>query len=124
MEFETIYGQVVSKANHYLAVPAKNGDKRIIKDSVIREYEKEFARQCKIYKGRMINQPFRFTARVYYKHWNHDVDNSIKTVMDCLQQCGAITNDNLMQQLTVSKHISVTPRIEFCIEILQKSLFD
>lgn len=31
MEIETIYGQVIAKANNYQAVPGKDGQKRIIK---------------------------------------------------------------------------------------------
>lgn len=38
MDVETINGQIVAKANHYLSVPAKHGEKRIIKDDVIRTY--------------------------------------------------------------------------------------
>ena len=39
MEIETIYGQVIAKANNYQAVPGKDGQKRIIKNDRIREYE-------------------------------------------------------------------------------------
>ena len=39
MEIETIYGQVIAKANHYQAVPGKFGTKRIIKDEKIRTYK-------------------------------------------------------------------------------------
>lgn len=38
MIIETIYGQIVAKANHYMSVPGKGGAKRIIKDEVIRAY--------------------------------------------------------------------------------------
>lgn len=121
---ETIYGQVVAKANHYQAVPGKNGERRIIKDAKIRDYENNFGLQCRIYRGKMINQPFRFYIDVYNIHNNFDLDNSIKTVLDCLQYCKAITNDNLMVELQAAKHTSRKPRIEFAIEVLRKSLFD
>lgn len=123
MTIETIYGQVVAKANHYMAVPAKDGMKRIIKDDVIREYENSFRRQCKVYKGRMINQPFRFICDVYNRHNNYDLDNSLKTILDCLQDCEAITNDNLMKEIRATKQVSQNPRVEFRIEVLQKDLF-
>ena len=32
MEVEVIHGQIIAKANHYQAVPGKNGEKRIIKE--------------------------------------------------------------------------------------------
>ena len=47
MIIETIYGQIVAKANHYMSVPGKGGAKRIIKDEVIRAYERNFIKQCK-----------------------------------------------------------------------------
>ena len=34
MEIETIYGQVIAKANNYQAVPGKDGQKRIISGSM------------------------------------------------------------------------------------------
>ena len=40
METEIIHGQIVAKANHYQAVPGKAGERRIIKDEVIRAYER------------------------------------------------------------------------------------
>jgi len=49
MIIETIYGQIVAKANHYMSVPGKGGAKRIIKDEVIRAYERNFIKQCKTY---------------------------------------------------------------------------
>ncbi|EJX05693.1 crossover junction endodeoxyribonuclease RusA family protein, partial [gut metagenome] len=52
MEVETIYGQIIAKANHYQAVPGKGDTRRIIKDAKIREYENLFMKQCHIYKNR------------------------------------------------------------------------
>ena len=121
---ETIYGQVVAKANHYKAVPGKNGERRIIKDQTVRNYETSFCLQCRTYKGKQVNRPFRFVVDVYNIHSNFDLDNSIKTILDCLQYCDAITNDNLLVELQARKHVSKTPRVEFGIEVLQKDLFD
>ncbi len=61
---ETIYGQIVAKANHYQAVPGKNGTKRIIKDEVIRAYERSFIAQCKTYRDRRISSRFRLFVKV------------------------------------------------------------
>ena len=58
METETIYGQIIAKANHYQAVPGKFGTKRIIKDEKIRAYEKSFMQQCKIYRNKGISSRF------------------------------------------------------------------
>lgn len=125
MTIETIFGQVIAKANHYQAVPSKNGDKRIIKDDVIREYEQSFIKQCTKYKGMRINEPCRFVCTVYNVSDRYDLDNSIKTILDCLQYVGAITNDKLVVEIQAQKRVCKNlPRIEFGIERLQQNLFD
>lgn len=125
MTYETILGEVIAKANHYMAVPDKaTGGRRMIKDQILRAYEKEFDKQCKLYRGKQINQPFRFLVNVYYSHNNHDIDNSLKTILDCLQYAGAITNDNLCMEIQAKKYISQYPRIEYAIEPIQPTLFD
>ena len=88
MEIETIYGQVIAKANHYQAVPGKFGTKRIIKDEKIRTYERSFAQQCKIYRNRGISSRFRLFVRVFHSSVRFDLDNSLKTLLDCLQMVG------------------------------------
>lgn len=124
-DIETIHGQVVAKANHYMAVPNKDGTRRIVKDSAIRAYETSFALQCKKYRGAMINEPFVFTVKVFFTDNNHDLDNAIKTILDCLQYCKAITNDNLLMKLNAEKGISKTnPRIEYSIVKVNRNLFD
>lgn len=122
---ETIFGQVVAKANHYMAVPGKDGTRRIIKDSAVRNYEASFSLQCKKYRNAMINEPFVFNVKVFFTDNNHDLDNAIKTILDCLQYCGAITNDNLLTKLNAEKGISRNrPRIEYSIERVNRNLFD
>lgn len=58
MDKETIFGQIVSKANNYMAVPGSNGTRRIIVSESVRNYEKSFRLQCRIYRDRGINRPF------------------------------------------------------------------
>lgn len=117
MEKEIIYGQIVAKANHYLAVPGKDEQRRIIKDEVIREYERTFVEQCRIYKDRRISGRFTLIVDVFYKSARYDLDNSIKTLLDCLQMVNAITNDNLCFNLIANKYIDIhRPRVEFCIK--------
>lgn len=125
MEYETILGQVVAKANHYQAVPSKDGTRRIIKDSKIRNYEKSFCLQCRKYRHKRINYPMRIFIKVWFIHNNFDLDNSIKTILDCLQYCDAITNDNLVVEIVAQKFISSkNPRVEFAIEEIQPKLFE
>lgn len=126
-EVEVILGQIVAKANNYQAVPDGAGHSRIIKNSKVRAYEKSFLRQCRVYAGRMINRPFSIAVTVYYIHRNFDLDNSLKTLLDCLQYAGVITNDNLCRHIEADKRIdSSRPRVEFVItpDPEPPSLFD
>lgn len=117
METETIFGQVVAKANNYMAVPAKDGEKRLIKNERIRAYESAFKEQCKVYKGRGIDYPFVLLIAVYFHSERNDLDNSLKTILDCLQECGAITDDNLCYKIVAEKRIDrEQPRIVYAIE--------
>lgn len=126
MEIEVIHGQIIAKANHYQAVPGKNGKKRIIKDEKIREYERLFITQCKTYKNRCISTRFRLFVRVFHSSVRFDLDNSLKTLLDCLQMVGAIEDDKLCFQIEAEKRIDkYHPRVEFALLELneQKNIF-
>lgn len=120
---ETIYGQVIAKANHYMAVPDGNGGRRIIKDDSIRGYESSFKSQCTKYRGRQISGKFILHTDVYSTSMRFDLDNSLKTILDCLQYVRAITDDNLCVGIDASKHIDRrNPRVTFWIEELEPTL--
>ena len=126
MEIEVIHGQIIAKANHYQAVPGKYGAKRIIQDEKIRTYERSFAQQCKIYRNKGISSRFRLFVRVFHSSVRFDLDNSLKTLLDCLQMVGAITDDKLCFQIEAEKRIDkYHPRIEFALLEVneQKQLF-
>ena len=97
MEIETIYGQVIAKANNYQAVPGKDGR--------IREYEKSFCLQCKKYRGKRISGRFKLFIRVWHGNIRFDLDNALKTILDCLQMVEAITNDSLCFEIHAEKRI-------------------
>ncbi len=122
--WETIQGQPIGKANNYQAVPDGQGGKRIIKNEKIRAYERSFNDQCKIYRGKGINRPFRLHIIVYESSNAYDLDNCLKTVLDCLQYAGAITNDNLCVGIKATKKIDRrNPRIVYGLEELEPTLF-
>lgn len=124
MEIETIHGQILAKANYYQAVPDGNGGRRIIKDAAIRAYEQSFMEQCRIYKDKAINTPFTLFVKVYHSSMRYDIDNSLKTLLDCLQYAGAITDDNLRMEIRAKKAIDRrNPCIEFAIETREQTLF-
>lgn len=121
METEIIYGQVIGKSNNYMAVPGQSGEKRIIKNANIRSYEKLFAKQCKLYKGKGISGRFKLFITVWHSSVRFDLDNSLKTILDCLQTVGAISNDSQCFEIQASKRIDKhNPRIEFRLEEICK----
>ena len=106
LEFETIKGQVVAKANHYRAVPGTMGTRRIIKDWRVRQYEEDFAKQCTLYKDRLISCKFKLIIRVFHGSPRY-----------CLQSVHAITDDSLCYSIVADKYIDkYNPRIEFAIK--------
>ena len=126
MEVEVIHGQIIAKSNHYMSVPGKGGERRIIKDEAIRTYERSFMQQCRIYRNRRISSRFRLFVRVWHGLVRFDLDNSLKTLLDCLQMAGAITDDKLCFQIEAEKKIDkYHPRIEFALLEVneQKELF-
>ena len=115
MEIETIYGQVIGKANNYMVVPCGDG-KRLIKNDKIREYERLFANQCKIYRNKRISSRFQMFVYIFNTSDRFDLDNALKTILDCLQYVEAITDDNLCSKIVAEKSIDRrNPRVEFMI---------
>lgn len=117
---EIILGEVVAKANHYQVVPDGHSGHRIIKDNAIREYEATFADQCRVYRDRRMNVRFELVVDIWYKSAKFDLDNSIKTLLDCLQYANAITNDSLCFKITANKHLSFScPKMVFSLVPLE-----
>lgn len=124
MERETIYGQVVSKANNYEVGNDKHGGRYIIKSEAIRAYERSFIEQCQVYKDRMIDCHFTLYVAVYESSVRYDLDNALKTILDCLQMARAITDDNLCRKIVAEKRIDkLRPRVVFGIEPHEPRLF-
>jgi Holliday junction resolvase RusA-like endonuclease len=68
------------------------------------------------YDYEMIEGNFKFEIDVYYNSRRPDLDNSLKSTLDCLQKCSAIKNDNKCVEIIARKHLDkLNPRIEFDI---------
>tara|TARA_R110001592_G_scaffold44370_1_gene142839 strand:- start:881 stop:1105 length:225 start_codon:yes stop_codon:yes gene_type:complete len=68
------------------------------------------------YDYKLIEGEFKIEVDVYYPNRRSDLDNSLKVVLDCLQKCGAIKNDNRCLEIIARKHLDkLNPRIEFDI---------
>ena len=116
MGVEVIHGQIIAKANHYMSVPDKAGERRIVKYEAIRAYERNFMKQCRIYRNRRIFSRFRLFVRVWHSSVRFDLDNSLKPLLDCLQMAGAIIDDKLCFQIEAEKRIDkYHPRVEFAL---------
>lgn len=114
---ETIFGQVVSKANNYQVGVDKQGHRVIIKSPEIRAYERTFDEQCKIYRDRHINGQFTLFIAVYESSTRYDLDNALKTILDCLESANAIANDNLCVKIVAEKRLDKSnPRVVYAIQ--------
>lgn len=88
----------------------------LAKSTKLKRYEKEFEEQSTKFRNTNINVPFGITITVYFPTKRSDLDNSLKVVLDCLQHCKTINNDNLCMTVLASKAIDKdSPRIEFSI---------
>ena len=125
MDFGTqiIKGTAPSKSNCYRIIIVK-GDKRkgekdhggLKKTDALVAYERAFYMQCGKYRNLKIDSFFEFYVDVYYPSNRSDLDNSLKTLLDCLQYTKTITNDNKCIQIHARKFIDAAdPRVEFRI---------
>ena len=109
----TIIGQVPSKSNGYQIIRI-GGHSSLKKSDALVKYEQAFYMQMGVYRNLHIDGLFELHMDVYFTSMSHDIDNSLKVVLDCLQSGGAIKNDNRCTHIVARKFIDKTnPRIEF-----------
>lgn len=110
---QVILGQPPSKSNSYKVITLY-GHGSIGKSSALKKYEESFFLQCGQYRDKEIAGFFELYLDVYFQSNRPDLDNSLKIVLDCLQQCKAITNDRQCVKIVAQKFIDKNnPRIEF-----------
>ena len=113
---QIILGQVPSKSNCYKIITL-NGHGSLAKSKALKDYEKSFYLQCNQYRNSGIDCLFEFEVDVFYPNNRSDLDNSLKILLDCLQQVKAITNDNKCVKIIANKFVdSNNPRIEFSLK--------
>jgi len=87
----------------------------LAKSAELKKYEKSFIAQW----GKIpfkVTDEFEIHVDVYYPTKRSDLDNSLKVLLDCLQEVGAIPNDNLCLCIVAHKFVDKEkPRIEFTI---------
>lgn len=117
MDKVIIRGKIPSKSNCYHIV-TNFGHGTLAKTKVIKEYEQSFFMQCPC-RGLNIDKPFKLTVDVYYINNQPDLDNCMKVLLDCMQQCKVIKNDRYCFEIQARKLIDkVDPRVEFTLEEL------
>ena len=111
--WHTILGQAPSKSNSYRIVNGR-GYQRLKKADAASAYEQNFYIQAGPYKYLHIEGFFELHIRFYFTSKAHDLDNGLKAVLDSLQLCEAIKNDNQCTRIIADKFIDPkNPRVEF-----------
>lgn len=112
---QIIYGSPPSKSNQYKVITLK-GHGSLAKTQALKEYEKRFYLECGAYRNKKINGFFELYIDVYFSSNRPDLDNALKSTLDCLQTCNAITNDRNCVKIVANKFVDKnSPRIEFTI---------
>ena len=111
--WQTILGQVPSKSNSYKVITL-NGHGSLGKQKALKSYEDSFYIQVGAYRDMDIKGFFELHVRVYFTTMSHDLDNSLKIILDCLQHTKTIANDNKCVKIVADKFLDKNnPRIEF-----------
>lgn len=114
-EWQTILNQIPSKSNQYKVITL-HGHGSLAKSKALKEYENSFYMQVGQYRNLMITGYFELYVRVYFTSMSHDLDNSLKCILDCLQYTKTIKNDNRCVKIVAEKFLDKEkPRIEFKI---------
>lgn len=111
----TVRGKVPSKSNCYRVVRI-GGRGALAKSAALRAYERSFYAQCGA-RGAGVSGYFRLTMDVYHENMRPDLDNAFKVVLDCLQSCGAVSDDRRCMEIRARKLVDkLDPRVELEIE--------
>ena len=83
--WQTIMGQPPSKSNSYRIVTI-SGHGSLAKTPGLRSYENAFYMQVGSYRDMNIAGYFELHLRVYFASMSHDLDNSLKIILDSVRQ--------------------------------------
>lgn len=112
---QIIYNNPPSKSNSYRIITI-SGHSSLAKTDALKKYEKDFYLQCGTYRNKKIKGFFELYIDVYFSSNRPDLDNALKSTLDCLQMCNAITNDRNCVKIVANKFIDrIRPRLEFTL---------
>ena len=114
----TINGKVPSKSNSYQIITLRPKGRKphssLAKTQHVKNYELSFRIQLPQEMKKMrIESVFAIFVTVYFEFKRSDLDNAMKIILDSLQNCGVIKNDNQCFGIITEKKISKRPKIEF-----------
>jgi Holliday junction resolvase RusA-like endonuclease len=110
---QVIFGNPPSKSNSYRIITI-HGHGSLCKTTALKNYENSFYIQCNKYRNKNIEGYFELYIDVFYPSQRSDLDNSLKSVLDCLGKVKAFTNDNKCTKIVASKYLDkANPRVEF-----------
>jgi len=80
--------------------------------------------ECDRLKIPPFTEEVNLEVKLFFKdrYGRRDLDNYTKVVMDALEQCGVLLNDNLVKCLTVEKHKSSVESLEIKIKNYERSI--
>ncbi len=111
-----IYGVCPSKSNSYKIIKINN-KYTLGKSVAVRNYEKSFILQSKVYKNANLEGYLEIYMDVFYPNERSDLDGSQKVTIDCMQKVNAFKNDNKVVKIVLRKFLDKkNPRIEFIIK--------
>lgn len=117
-----IIGNVPAKSNCYRIIQFKSKDPQkktypsLAKTKELREYERGFSLQCMMYRNANISGQFKFEGEIFFANERSDLDNSLKVILDCLEDVNAIVNDKNCAEIHIKKRVDkLNPRAEFNI---------
>lgn len=112
----TIRGTVPSKSNGYKIITI-GGHSSLGKTAALKRYEADFFAQCK-HRGAMVDEYFTIHLDVFYPSKVADLDNSLKTILDCLQYCKVIKNDRKCVGIVARRFVDkADPRVEITLTV-------
>ena len=113
-----IIGHAVSVNKSLLRFGGADGKTRTVKTADRREWDKMMIDQLRAqWNLRLpVEEEVFLVIDVYLSANTMDVDNSLKPLLDAMQEAGVLKNDRLVRRATITKHVDRhRPRVEVIV---------
>lgn len=92
----TIPGAIPTKKNKYRV---RGDGKGFFKPPVVKDFEKLVAQELVVQRARAIEGPIQISLTLVYGRHEPDLDGSLTTLLDALQDGGLFTNDRDVRRI-------------------------